>query len=907
MQSMRLLLSLLLATTCMATPAQTLDPALFGGLSYRLVGPFRAGRSLAGTGVPGNPDKFYFGAVGGGVWVTENAGRTWAPIFDEQHAASIGAIAVSSTDANTIYVGSGEADMRSDIQQGDGMYRSLDGGQTWTHIGLEDTRQIAKIVVHPTDSKTLYVAALGHQFGPNAQRGVFKSTDGGDTWQHALAIDDNTGAVDLAMEPANPETLVAAVWQTRRPPWEVYPPSSGPGSGLYKTADAGQTWRKIEGHGLPAAVGRIGLSWVPAKSGQSFRTCIYAVVDTNGKPGGGIYVSHDEGENWVRVTADERLWGRGWYFGGITADPTNSDVIYVMNTGMYRSTDAGKTFIPVKGAPGGDDYHALWINPTEPKRMILTSDQGTIVSIDGAKTWSSWWNQPTGQFYHVIADTRFPYWVMGSQQDSGAMAVASRSNHDNLSMRDWRPMSVGGESGTIAVDRLHPGVILDENGSIENLEDGSHKQSDPTRGQKGGPWRKTWTMPVAASPVDPKVFYTSRQVVFRSGDGGATWQVISPDLTRETHTTPPNLDPPTATDIDQGSRHGVVFWLAPSPLKRGSLWAGTDDGQIWLTRDDGKRWENVTPPQLIPWSTVGVIDASHFNADSAYAAIDRHRLDDNHPYVYRTRDGGKHWDLITQGLPPGEFVNVVREDPVRPGLLYAGTDWGIFVSFDDGSNWQPLQLNLPHCSVRDLVFAGNDLVVGTHGRAFWILDDLAPLRQLRIPETTLVKPSPAVAFIRGPGFDDGTPLPLEEPRCENPPNGAVIDYFLARGASLVELHIRDGKGREVAKYSSTEKAALPDPSRLTIAPIWVRPRLTLGVEQGAHRFVWGFNDRTLPGDYTLDLVVDGKTYSQPLKVTLDPRTRKSLAGMRAFCDGTMLVILRVSGVPLTNLVNTRLQ
>ncbi|AIE84193.1 Cellulase [Fimbriimonas ginsengisoli Gsoil 348] len=854
-----------------ASFGQSVDPSLLGGLSYRLVGPFRAGRCLACTGVPGNPDKFYFGAVGGGIWVSENAGLTWTPIFDQMHAASIGAIAVAPSKPEVVYVGSGEADMRSDIQQGDGMYKSTDGGATWAHIGLEDTRQIGKILVDPQNENVLYVAALGHQFGPNEERGVFKSVDGGATWTKSLYLNADTGAIDMVMDPTDHNTLIASMWQTRRPPWEVYPPSSGPGSGLYKSTDAGKTWSKITGHGLPGAFGHVGLSISNANPNR-----VYAVVDTNRKTGGGVFVSEDKGANWTLATADERLWGRGWYFGGITADPKDADAVYVMNTGMYRSTDGGKTFLPIKGAPGGDDYHTLWINPSDPKRMISATDQGTIVSIDGGKTWSSWWNQPTGQFYHVIADNRFPYWVAGAQQDSGAMAVPSRSNHDHISMRDWRPMSVGGESGTIAADRLHPGTLLDDGGTIERLDDGWHKSVDPTKGKPGGPWRKAWTLPIAASPVDPKVFYTSRQSVFRSGDSGNSWQIISPDLTRQTHTTPTNLDGPTAADIDPAPHHGVVFWLAPSPKKRGTLWAGTDDGLIWLTRDDGKHWENVTPSQLTPWSTVGIIDASHFDADTAYAAIDRHRLDDNKPYIYRTRDGGKHWDLITTGLPSGEFVNVVREDPVRRGLLYAGTDWGVFVSFDDGANWQPLQLNLPHASMRDLVIAGNDLVVGTHGRAIWILDDLSPLRQISTStrSTTLLAPSPAVVFIRGPGFDDGTPLPIEEPRGENPPYGAMIDYVLAEPAHLVTVRVTDAHGKEVGKASSSDKPRPPDPSRLTIAPYWVRPGSTLSTGPGAHRFVWNFGEQMAPGDYEVALTVDGKVYKQRLKLLADPRQKR---------------------------------
>ncbi|HVT14116.1 MAG TPA: hypothetical protein VHE55_17775 [Fimbriimonadaceae bacterium] len=851
--------------------AQTVDPHLFDGLSYRLIGPFRAGRSLACTGVPGNLEKYFMGAVGGGVWVTENSGRTWTPIMDGVRVASIGAIAVAPSNPSVVYVGAGEADMRADIQQGDGLYKSVDAGKTWKHVGLDDTRQIAKIVVDPKDPDTVYVAALGHQYGPNDQRGVFKSTDGGATWTKTLFVDDNTGAVELAMDPSDPSLLIAGMWQTRRPPWEIYPPSSGPGSGMYRSADAGKTWTKISGHGLPSFFGRIGLSFSPAQPNR-----VYAVIDTNGETGGGIFVSDDKGENWTKTTGDNRLWGRGWYFCGITADPKDADTVYLMNTGMYRSTDGGKTFIPIKSAPGGDDYHTLWVNPEDTNRMIAATDQGTIVSVDRGLTWSSWWNQPTGQFYHAITDSRFPYWVYGSQQDSGAMAVPSRTNHDNINMRDWRPMSAGGESGTIAPDRLHPGTVIDDGGSIERLDDGWHKEVDPTRGKEGGPWRKTWTQPIAASPIDPKVFYIGRQVVFRSGDSGDSWQIISPDLSRKTNTVPANLDAPTASDIDQNPRQGVVFWIAPSPVKRGEIWTGTDDGLIWITRDEGAHWEDVTPPDLTPWSKVGIIDASHFDANTAYAAIDRHRLDDNKPYIYRTHDGGKHWDLITNGLPAGEFVNVVREDPVRKGLLYAGTDWGIFVSFDDGANWQSLQLNLPPASIRDLAFGGNDLIVGTHGRAFWILDDLSPLRQISASttETTLFRPSPAVAFIRGPGFDDGTPLPMDEPRGENPPNGAILDYFLAKPVSLVELRITDGKGKEIAKFSSADKSPEPDIAKLTITPNWIRPRPGLSIEAGGHRFVWGFGESMPTGTYTATLVVDGKSYSRPLLVVSDPRLDK---------------------------------
>ena len=849
---------------------------MFGGLSYRLIGPFRAGRAVACTGVPGDPDKFYFGSVGGGVWESDNDGRTWTPIFDQEQVASIGAIAVAPSDPNVIYVGSGEADMRSDIQQGNGVYKSTDAGKTWTRIGLEDSRAIGKILVDPHDPNTVYVAALGHPYGPSAERGVYKSTDGGATWNRVLYVNENTGATDLTMDPSDPSTILASMWQTRRPPWSVYPPSSGPGSGVYRTTDAGGHWDKIDGRGLPPSFGKVGLSFSPADPNR-----VYACVDTNGAKGGGVYRSDDKGQNWTFMDGEARIWGRGWYFCGTTADPKDPSTVYVMNTSTYRSTDGGKSFTAIKGAPGGDDYHTLWIEPDNPNRMILASDQGTVVSVDGAKTWSSWWNQPTGQFYHVVADDQFPYWVFGSQQDSGAMALPSRTMHNIISMHDWRPMSAGGESGTIAPDRLHPGTVIDNGGSIERLSDGWHKSVSPTAGKSGGPWRATWTLPIVASPTDPRVFYTSHQCIFRSGDSGNSWQQISPDLTRQTNFVPPNLDPPSATDIEGGPLHGVVYWIAPSPVAQHEIWAGTDDGYIWLTRDEGKTWSNVTPPQVMPWSKVGIIDASHFDAETAYAAVDRHRLDDELPYIYRTHDGGKHWDLITNGLPTDEYVNVVREDPFRKGLLYAGTERTVYVSFDDGDHWQPLQLNLPPASIRDIVFAGQDIVVGTHGRAVWIMDDASRLRQISAATATspatLFAPKNAVLFIRGPGFDDGTPLPLDEPQCVNPPDGAIFDYYLPSNVDLVTIAVSDSKGKLLRTFSSAEHPRPVDPSRLDIPMYWIHPPETVSNEAGGHRYTWDLRDSTgstlAPGAYTVTITAGAFKMTQPLKVVPDPRLK----------------------------------
>lgn len=857
---------------------QTVDPAQFGGLHWRLLGPFRGGRSLAVSGVPGSPEKFYFGAVGGGVWVTENAGRTWNPIFDHESAASIGALAVAPNDPNTMYVGTGEADMRSDIQQGNGMYRSLDGGKTWTHIGLVDTRQIGKILVDPQDARIVYVAALGHQYGPNAERGVFKSTNGGETWRKILFKDENTGAVDLAFDPIDARTVYASLWQTRRPPWSIYPPSNGPGSGLYKSVDAGRHWTHIVGKGFPEKVGRIGISVSGADHNR-----VYTCVDSPDPKLGGVYRSDDAGKTWLHTGTDPRVWGRGWYFTGITADPKNPDLVYVMNTSAYKSTDGGKTFIPFKGAPGGDDYHTCWIAPDDPSRMIIASDQGTIVSVDGGKTWSSWYNQPTGQFYHVVTDNRFPYWVYGSQQDSGAMALPSRTIHTGISPLYQRPIDAGGESGTIAPDVLHPGLLFSSTGSKEDIETGWEQNIDPTLLRSEETWRSEWTQPIIASPSNPRVFYTSHQKIFRTSNGGSSWKVISPDLTRpRSDGSLSNLDAPTAADNDGTSRRGVVYWIAPSPLKSKQIWAGTDDGLVWRTNDDGAHWKNVTPGALSAWSKVGVIDASHFSAETAYIAVDRHRLDDNRPYIYRTHDGGKTWVLITKGIPAGQFVNVVREDPKQPGLLYAGTDWGAFVSFNDGAVWQPLQLNLPPASVRDIVFGGNDVIVGTHGRAIWALDDASPLRQIAAhSDAALFKPAPAVIFQRagtfGFGrFDEGTPLPPEEPQGENAPWGAVLDYRL-KSSEPVVVTVSDASGNLVRRISSLDQVEKVDANRLDIPAYWIQSPLVLSGKSGGHRYLWDLRYMSdsgpivAPGRYTVTLAGKGWASTQPLTVERDPR------------------------------------
>jgi photosystem II stability/assembly factor-like uncharacterized protein len=874
----RLLSAVLLLASSAAFAA--VDPSLFQDLHWRLIGPFRGGRVLAATGVPGEPEHFYFGSVNGGVWETVDAGRTWRPIFDSQPVGSIGALAVAPSSPRVIYAGSGEADMRSDIAQGNGMYKSADGGRTWSHIGLDDSQQIGRVLVDPRSADVVYVAALGHPYGPNAERGVFRSRDGGRSWRKVLYKDENTGAIDLAFEPGNPEVIYAALWQTRRTPWHIYPPSNGPGGGLYKSTDGGEHWTQITGHGFPDKPGRIGLAVAPSQPRR-----VYAMVDV--PEAGGVYRSDDAGATWTHASGDNRVWGRGWYFGGITVEPKNPDVLYACNTALYRSEDGGKTFVPVKGAPGGDDYHQLWIDPQEPRRRILGVDQGTVVSVDGGETWSSWYNQPTGQFYHLSTDNRFPYWVYGSQQDSGAAGVPSRTNtYDGITLTEFREVTAGGESDEIAPDPQDPQILYGGRVDRLDLRTMQTRSVDPALAYPDL-YRVTWTLPIVFSPRDPKVLYFAYQRLFRTEDGGEHWKPVSPDLTREDPGVPPNLDPPTAANRPgEGSRFGVIYTIAPSRTADHDLWVGTDDGLIWRTRDEGEHWSNVTPAGLTPWSKVGIVEASHFDAETAYAAVDRHRLDDFKPYVYRTHDGGRHWDLIASGIADGSFVNAVREDSARKGLLYAGTEKGVYVSFDDGDHWQPLQLNLPVTSVRDLDVHGEDLVIATHGRAFWVLEGLSPLRQLDAKAegaaAWMFAPAAAARF-RPAGFT-GTPMPKDEAMAANPAPGACVDYVLKGAAKQVTLEIRDEKGALVRRYSSADAAPKTDLAKLSIAPQWVQPPSTLSAAPGMHRFVWPLRYAALnadnayedgvwapPGRYTAVLDVDGTRLTQPLTVAPDPR------------------------------------
>jgi photosystem II stability/assembly factor-like uncharacterized protein len=871
--------------------------SVYANLQWRCIGPFRGGRTVAGTGVPGNPNLFYIGVNNGGVWKTTDAGRTWVPIFDGQPTGSIGALAVAPSNPDIIYVGSGEGLRRPDLSTGDGIYKSTDGGNTWRHLGLRDGQQITNVIVDPQDPNRLFVAVLGHPYGPNPERGVFRSTDGGEAWQKILYKDDDTGATDLAFDPKNPQTLYADMWSSRRPPWTTGGALEGHNGGLFKSTDGGDTWHPLT-KGLPTnaqGLGRIGFGISPSNPNR-----IYALVDATPEVGG-LYRSDDAGESWQRINHEERIWGRGSDFAWVRVAPDNPDTIYICNTSTYRSTDAGTSFTAIKGAPGGDDYHTVWINPENPKIILLAADQGATITVNGGETWSSWYNQPTAQFYHVITDNQFPYWVYGGQQESGSAGTASRSDWGEITFRDWHPVGTE-EYGYVAPDPLHPNLIYGGKATRFDMITGQTQDVSPVI-LRTGKYRFNRTAPLLFSPAAPHTLYLGSNVLFKTTDAGHSWQIVSPDLTREDPGVPPNIGDMIASDPAQGKHRGVIYSLAPSPLDPNLIWAGTDDGLIWLTRDGGQNWREVSPPGLTAWSKIAQLDASHFDPNGVYAAVNRFRLADLHPYIYRTHDGGQTWEKITNGLPDDASVNVVREDPVRQGLLFAGTERAIYVSFNDGDSWQSLQLNLPATSMRDLVVHGDDIVVGTHGRSFWILDDITPLREITAEASAasafLFKPGVAYRVRRNVNTD--TPLPPEEPAGKNPPDGAIIDYNLQSAASgPVKLQILDANGRIVRAFSSTDKpeAAMAELGKELNVPLyWIRPPQILSDAAGAHRFVWDLRTpppaslrheypisaiahdtprlpvgpAVMPGMYTVKLDVAGQTYTQPLEIKMDPR------------------------------------
>ncbi len=919
MESNRRLLLVLLAgimSLSLALPAsaQQLPENLYQGMRWRMIGPFRGGRTRAVAGVPQKPNVLYFGQVDGGVWKTTDFGRTWHPIFDAEPTQSIGAIAVAYSDPNIIYVASGEGLQRPDLSVGDGVYKSTDGGKTWTHLpGLRDSQQIPALAVDPHDPNRVFAAVLGHPYGPNAQRGIYRSTDGGQTWQKVLSKNPDTGGDDVVMDPSNPQTVYATLWEGRQGPWEYGNSYGGAEGGIFKSTDGGNTWRQLT-NGLPAHLTQAYVAI--ARSEPSRLYASIATAQTSGYESDknmGFYRSDDAGASWYRATNDPRPAMRigGGDLPVPAVDPKDPDIVYSTSIVTVRSTDGGKTWTSIRGAPGGDDYQNIWINPLHPHIILLVSDQGAIVTVNGGKTWSSWYNQPTAQLYHVQATNGFPYKVCSGQQESGSVCISSRGNDGAITFRDWHPVAAI-EYGYVAPDPLHADIFYGAGRnqvSKYNWTTGQVQDVTPIP-VLGTKYRVDRTQPIIFSPVDPHVLYYAANMLFKTSDGGATWQRISPDLARQHPGIPSSLGHLADKDPRAAKQRGVIYALGPSFHSLNTIWAGTDDGYIWVTHDGGKNWKNVTPPEMTPWSKVTQITASHFDDLTAYASVSRFRVDDLKPYIYRTHDGGKTWQLITQGLDPASPVNTVREDPVRKGLLYAGSETAVSVSFDDGNRWKPLQLNLPHTSMRDLWIHSNDLIVATHGRAFWILDDLSPLRQASesVAQSAAYLFKPAAAYRVRRDTNSDTPLPPGEPAGKNPPDGAIVDYYLGHAASgPVKLEILDAQGKVVRSYASTDQAPR-DKEELgkQLIPIyWVRPFHALSTEPGMHRWVWDLlytapktaeraypisaiphdtplhpvGPRALPGRYTARLIADGHTYSEPFTVKMDPRVKTSAAGL----------------------------
>jgi photosystem II stability/assembly factor-like uncharacterized protein len=862
------------------------NPGVVGGMKWRQVGPFRGGRVLAVAGVPGDPNTYYFGAVAGGIFKSTDGGLTWIPTFDHQSISSIGAIAVADSDPNVLYAGSGEACLRGNISYGDGVYKSSDAGLTWKNVGLKDTRHIGAVIIDPRNPDIALVAALGHAWGPNAERGVFRTADGGKTWQKVLYKDDNTGAIDVVFDPRNSSVVYASLWQVRRQPW--YFNSGGPGSGLYKSVDGGLTWKQLQGNGLPEGIlGRIGIAVSGADSNR-----VYALIEAKE---GGLFRSNDAGNSWMRVNDDERYRQRAWYFTHVFADPKQVDTVYVLNTGAFRSNDGAKTF-DLLPAPHGD-HHGFWIDPTNPQRLMDSNDGGVTISVDGGKTWSEQNNQPTAQFYHVAVDNHWPYRLYGAQQDRTSLAIASQSDEGVIARQDWYEVG-SGESGYIAPDPRDPEIVYAGSDSAvitrydhrtNQLQDVSPYPLDTSgNGADALKYRFQWTEPVFVSAYDSNVIYSAAQYVLKSTDQGHSWSAISPDLTRNEKNKQKPSGGDITLDITSVEYYDTVFALSESPLQKGMLWAGTDDGLIHLTRDDGKNWENVTPKNMLEWSMVSIIEASPHDAGTAYAAIDRHKLDDFNPFIYKTHDFGKTWTLINSGIPAGAYVRSVREDPKVRGLLYAGTETGVYFSNDDGAHWQSLQLNLPTTPIHDLAVKDNDLVAATHGRSFWILDDISPLRQANSAITAddfhLYQPATATRL----HFPDN--VDRRRPVGDNPPKGAVLYYYLKSKAADKEeitIEISDAQGKRVRLLSSIKESNQEQPPEW---PDLEKPAGLLPADAGMNRFAWDFRSDSpvqipgafyanvpprgplvVPGTYQIKLTVKGTTQSAPLNVAVDPR------------------------------------
>ncbi len=908
-------------------------------LHWRFIGPLRGGRTASVAGVPSEPDVFYIASVNGGIWRTDDAGRTWTPVFDRQDTGSIGALAVAPSDPSVVYAGSGEGLQRPDLAVGDGFYASRDAGRTWRHLGLRDGRQIAAIAVDPHDPNRLFVAVLGHPYAANTTRGIYRSTDGGVMFQRVLYENENVGAYDVAIDPSNSSVVYATLWAARQPPWEVAKSFEIVGSGIFKSTDGGATWQRLR-DGIPARISRSEIAVAPSDS-----NVVYAYINTEAK-GAGIYRSGDGGAHFVERNDVPELAQRGDDLASIAVDPMDPNTVYVTNTSTYRSRDGGRTFVAIKGAPGGDDYHTIWINPVLPSHIIVGSDQGATISVNGGRTWSSWYNQPTAEMYHVSADNRFPYWVCGAQQESGSACVASRGNWGEVTERDWHPVGAD-EYGYVVGDPLHPGNTFggrvesynaqtDQTQEVSPIPPGALRYHIDRPGPEVGTPSSIGPRALAFDPLDAHRLFFAANVVFETESGGQSWERISPDLTRVHPGVPKIVGPFERDDPEHGSHRGVVYTLAPSYVHEGTIWAGTDDGYVWITRDGGKDWHNITPPGVTAWSKIAQIDASRFDDDTAYVAVNRFRLDDLRPYVYRTHDGGAHWRLIVNGLPR-EPVNAVREDPTERGLLYAATENGVAVSFDDGNRWQSLQLDLPHSSVRDLVVHDGDLVIATHGRGFWILDDVEPLREIAsgaaLGAVHLFQPALTYRVQRDTNTD--TPLPPEEPSGGNPPDGAIIDYALASPVARVVISIFDMQGNLVRRYASDDPP--PPPLRDLDKPAyWEAPFTRPAADAGMHRFAWDLREAPPrvadydlpisavyhatprvpqgallpPGRYFVRLQAGGRSVTRPLTVLMDPRVHVSLAALREqyeIAHGICMLLDRIYRNPRAHRLGAALQ
>ncbi|MFL6526824.1 MAG: WD40/YVTN/BNR-like repeat-containing protein, partial [Chthoniobacterales bacterium] len=888
------------------------DPG--GALRWRNIGPYRGGRTRAVCGVPSQPNVFYMAQVNGGVFKTDDFGRTWTPIFDDQPTGSVGAIAVAVSDPNVIYVGSGEGLHRPDLSVGDGVYKSTDAGKTWTHLGLQNGQQIPQIAVDPHDANRLFVAVAGHPYGPNEERGIFRSIDGGKTFEKVLYKDENTGGSDVLIDPQNSQVVYASLWESREGPWENAAFNGG-GGGIFKSADGGKTWAQLHG-GLPDAIVQANLAIAPS----SPKTLLASVRELKTSE---LFRSDDAGATWRKITEDPRpAAGIG---GGdlpvVRFDPKDANVVYSATVVCWKSTDGGKTWTGWRGAPGGDDYQNVWINPNDPNTVLLGSDQGAIITVNGGRTWSSWYNQSTAQMYHVSADNSFPYRLYSGQQESGSVGIASRGNDGAVTFRDWHPVAAE-EYGYVVADPLDPNTVYGGKLTRFDWRTGQGKTILPLA-LRTEDFRTIRTEPVVFSPVDPHLLFFSGNTLWKTHDRGETWEQISPDLTRKTFELPASIGKYRDQPAAQPKQRGVIYTVAPSPLDVNRIWAGTDDGMIHLTSDGGKTWKDITPPQISAWQKISLIDPSHFDANTAYAAVNTLRLDDLRPHMYRTRDGGKSWQEIARGIPDGQTVNAVREDPQRRGLLFAGTERAVYVSFDDGDNWRSLRLNMPATSIRDLIIKDDDLCVGTHGRGFWILDNITPLRQVEKPESrTALTPPGGPGPLAGPqtvvlfkpetalrvrwSMNTDTPLPPDEPVGENPPDGAMIDYYLPADASgIVTLEIKDEKGNVVRRYASNDPPPKVDETKLKIPTYWIRPPQPLSTARGMHRFLWDMHWAPLPdvdpefpmnaiirntppeptgpwarpASYSIALNVNGKSYTQPLTLKMDPRLQASQADL----------------------------